>query len=521
MYKVIIVEDEMLVRIGLKNLIDWRAYDMEVIADEPNGQAALEAFEREPPHIVITDVRMPLMDGIRLISEIRQRDDNQTKIIILTCVEDFKTVHSALTMGVAGYIMKLSMNKEELGEMLTKLKLELDTRKVAPVKSNHNANLQMQKDELLNNYLFTKRYTKEEFKKYLHGFNPEISETKMFLSVIEVDRIKDARKRYGHLLVNMLRNVVAESLSDIRDAEGFTLDGDRLAILASYRSESSELIIAENVRVMLSNIQKNISQTLKLTVSIGTSGQGQDFSQLLEMYTQAIEAMQLKFITSTDLSHDYSRIKQVMAEAKSVGADRITPFAEKYEKLIGGDIIAKLRDILLDSDVVPSRMINKAIQWMHLTVSRLSLPSSLSDELLNRYIKLVQESETLDEVVELLERYMEDLLKGLDGISREIVRARLYIHEHYSQPFSLDQVAQHVGLSSNYFSHLFKKELGINFVEYVVTYRVDKAKELLGSTPHKLYEIAELVGFNDSTYFSRAFKRITGKSPMDYVKRNR
>lgn len=362
MYKVIIVEDEMLVRIGLKNLIDWRAYDMEVIADEPNGQAALEAFEKDPPHIVITDVRMPLMDGIRLISEIRQRDDNQTKIIILTCVEDFKTVHSALKMGVAGYIMKLSMNKEELGEMLTKLKLELDARNAAPTKSIRNANLQLQKDELLNNYLFTKLYTKEEFKKYLHGFNPAISETKMFLSVIEVDRIKDARKRYGHLLVNMLRNVVAETLSDIKDAEGFTLDGDRLAILASYRSESSESIIAENVRVMLSNVQKNISRTLKLTVSIGTSGQGQDFAQLLEMYAQAIEAMQLKFITAIGLSHDHGRIKQVLAEAKSVGADRITPFAAKYEKLIGGDIIAKWVEIFLDSDVVPSRMINKAIQ---------------------------------------------------------------------------------------------------------------------------------------------------------------
>ncbi len=106
MYRVLIAEDEMLVRMGLKHSIDWSEYHMIVIADVANGQEALEIYRREMPELLITDIKMPIMDGMELIAQVREMNSD-AQIVILTCVEDFETVRKALAHNVQDYILKL------------------------------------------------------------------------------------------------------------------------------------------------------------------------------------------------------------------------------------------------------------------------------------------------------------------------------------------------------------------------------------------------------------------------------
>lgn len=125
MYKVMIVEDEMLVRMGLMNTVNWEQYGMQVVAAEANGKDAWDSYLRHKPEVVLTDIRMPLMDGMQLISQIRAKD-GRCRIVILSCLDDFNLAKSALTLGVSGYILKLSMTEQEMDEILLKIRRELD-----------------------------------------------------------------------------------------------------------------------------------------------------------------------------------------------------------------------------------------------------------------------------------------------------------------------------------------------------------------------------------------------------------
>ena len=129
MIKVMIVEDEMLVRIGLKNSIDWAKLGMEVIADVSNGQAAWDFYQQEKPDLILTDIRMPNMDGMQLISLIRE-NDTKTKIIILTAYEEFDLVHKAIRHGVSDYILKFKMSIDEMESVLRKVQAELQTESI-------------------------------------------------------------------------------------------------------------------------------------------------------------------------------------------------------------------------------------------------------------------------------------------------------------------------------------------------------------------------------------------------------
>ena len=112
MYRVLIAEDEVFVRLGLKMSVEWEKMDMRVIADAANGQQAWDIYEKEHPDIILTDIRMPVMDGMELIRRIRERD-RETRIVILSCLEEFQLVREAISMGVSDYILKLTMTPED------------------------------------------------------------------------------------------------------------------------------------------------------------------------------------------------------------------------------------------------------------------------------------------------------------------------------------------------------------------------------------------------------------------------
>ena len=125
MYKVIIAEDEVFVRMGYRTVIPWQSLGMEVVADVANGREAYEAYLRTEPDILLTDLRMPVMDGLTLIRRIRETDA-RTRFLIITCLEEFDKVREALELGVSGYILKLDLDVEELVKKLSVLRLELD-----------------------------------------------------------------------------------------------------------------------------------------------------------------------------------------------------------------------------------------------------------------------------------------------------------------------------------------------------------------------------------------------------------
>lgn len=401
--KVLIVEDEVLVREGLKSVIGWNKLGMEVVGDAANGRQALEIYERERPDIVLTDIRMPVMDGLELIARIRE-EDKKTGIVILTCYEKFGYLQEALRMGVSDYILKLKMKPAEIEAAMAKVKKKLDEDEENGAGPDGVEEFRLQKEEELKRYIFYHQVSIGFFRSRMERLSLAVKEKDMVLLRVVIQRYEKARLKIMDDRGMLIRFVILNTTEEIMEKYGggeTIQEGPDCFLLFMYVVNDPT-----DEGSWMEKMQKEISHVLSNFMGVravwGVSGVFQSFTELPDKYQECCQKMQ-------------------------------------------------------------------------------------------------------DERVDL---------------SVEIFEAVRYIEGNLTQRLTLNQVASSINLSPNYLSSLFKKELGVGFVDYITEKRVERAKELLENTGLKTYEVAQKAGFVDESYFSKTFKRITGKRPSAFRKRN-
>lgn len=401
--KVLIVEDEVLVREGLKSVIGWDKLGMEVVGDAANGRQALEIYERERPDIVLTDIRMPVMDGLELIARIRE-EDKKTGIVILTCYEEFGYLQEALRMGVSDYILKLKMKPAEIEAAMAKVKKKLDEDEENGAGPDGAEEFRLQKEEELKRYIFYHQVSIGFFRSRMERLNLAVKEKDMVLLRVVIQRYEKARLKImddrGMLIRFVILNTTEEIMEKYGGGETIQEGPDCFLLFMNVVNDPKD------EDSWMEKMQKEISHVLSNFMGVrtvwGVSSVFQSFTELPDKYQECCQKMQ-------------------------------------------------------------------------------------------------------DERVDL---------------SVEIFEAVRYIEENLTQRLTLNQVASSINLSPNYLSSLFKKELGVGFVDYVTEKRVERAKELLENTGLRTYEVAQQAGFVDESYFSKTFKRLTGKRPSAFRKRN-
>ncbi len=401
--KVLIVEDEVLVREGLKSVIGWDKLGMEVVGDAANGRQALEIYERERPDIVLTDIRMPVMDGLELIARIRE-EDKKTGIVILTCYEEFGYLQEALRMGVSDYILKLKMKPAEIEAAMAKVKKKLDEDEENGAGPDGAEEFRLQKEEELKRYIFYHQVSIGFFRSRMERLNLAVKEKDMVLLRVVIQRYEKARLKImddrGMLIRFVILNTTEEIMEKYGGGETIQEGPDCFLLFMNVVNDPKD------EDSWMEKMQKEISHVLSNFMGVrtvwGVSSVFQSFTELPDKYQECCQKMQ-------------------------------------------------------------------------------------------------------DERVDL---------------SVEIYEAVRYIEGNLTQRLTLNQVASSINLSPNYLSSLFKKELGVGFVDYITEKRVERAKELLENTGLKTYEVAQQAGFVDESYFSKTFKRLTGKRPSAFRKRN-
>ena len=401
--KVLIVEDEVLVREGLKSVIGWDKLGMEVVGDAANGRQALEIYERERPDIVLTDIRMPVMDGLELIARIRE-EDKKTGIVILTCYEEFGYLQEALRMGVSDYILKLKMKPAEIEAAMAKVKKKLDEDEENGAGPDGAEEFRLQKEEELKRYIFYHQVSIGFFWSRMERLNLAVKEKDMVLLRVVIQRYEKARLKImddrGMLIRFVILNTTEEIMEKYGGGETIQEGPDCFLLFMNVVNDPKD------EDSWMEKMQKEISHVLSNFMGVrtvwGVSSVFQSFTELPDKYQECCQKMQ-------------------------------------------------------------------------------------------------------DERVDL---------------SVEIFEAVRYIEENLTQRLTLNQVASSINLSPNYLSSLFKKELGVGFVDYITEKRVERAKELLENTGLRTYEVAQQAGFVDESYFSKTFKRLTGKRPSAFRKRN-
>ncbi|WP_411347250.1 response regulator [Paenibacillus sp. WLX2291] len=531
MYKVMIVEDEMLVRIGLKNSVDWSKFGMHVIADLPDGQSALDMYQQEKPDLIITDIRMPRMDGMELISSIRQQD-KQTRIVVLSCLEEFELARRAMSLGVSGYILKLTMTEQEIESVLSGVRHELDEQqRQAAVSVSHNsravptANLELVKEKFLKDFLLYGIYSAEEFHQFVQQSEMRLAPVRLIACVIELDhyaRLTDKFKdEHGHLIKMTLLNMLDEITSSFQRGEGFHLDHRHYLLLLSFEDVRSEQLIRQQLNQMVQRVQEAIGTYFGSSVSFGISEMVNTYCHLSRSYHEARQALGNKFLTGSGKVHTrgeplhLTSLEQTLEHIRHYMPIRelLSPLKQqRYD-----DYIDMLCRQLRDDHRAVQHLLFQFIQWVSTSLydhhqNEKTLLSDITGQL--------EQCDTLPEMLDQVLDYLSELVeysRNLLHMSNEIARALQYIKQNYAQNISLQQVADHVSLSFGYLSNLFKKELQITFVDYLNRYRIERAKELLIGTNLKSYDIAVQVGFSpEYTYFSKVFKKVTGLNPNEY-----
>lgn len=523
MFKVLIAEDEILVRLVIRDTIDWNKFDMKVVADVENGQAAFEAYQAMKPDLILTDIKMPVMDGIKLVETIR-KEDSRTKIIILSCVNEFEAARKALSLGVSDYILKLTMSQEEIESVLNKARNELMTNLLLTETGSSDLNPSISKASVIRDYLFKGTCPDDTFTELVADLKINLHPKNLVLCIMEIDHFEEMHQRSTEdqgRWHSILVNTVYEMLEGYQRGILCHEKDNRYVILFSFQDIKEGTEIRETLFNILSHIQRIVKSYFNASVTFGISDMHDDYPSVRNMYSESNYAISFKYFIED---------KYVVAGDKNLGNIGIKVKSKLHQVItdlgIFNDEIMKDLDHKIDfylnvsitSRLEAIKLLNKLSYW---TLGSLNIKEHDVSELLCDYARKLELCENLDESMEVYKKYVKsvlDIKMKIRTYNREIAKVIKYIEENYSKKISLQMVAAVVEMSPTYICSLFKKEVNVNISEYIMQMRIEKAKDMLSNSNMKTYEIAERVGFSDESYFSRSFKKITGNWPNEFKK---
>ena len=481
MITIVLADDEKLIRAGLKKILQENVDIPLEILEAKNGQEALELCQKKRPEILITDIRMPVMDGVELMKNISSMEDNlKPAIIVLSGYDEFSYAKAAIQSGAISYILK-PVDKKEL------------------ISAVNTAIMDCMKEEK----------TANEIK---------------FRQIIEKGRIEDVSGLPEITIENGLNCIVIYGKNSASALEK-VMAGRRYYVLEE--TKNSILIVYP-----YDGIEVKYSPELLDTYIVGISAPADDYSMLRSMRRQAITAaMQSFFEAEGGAPAELRRGGLYYYESKKHMSD-FELIDEKYEKMIGRCDIAsaeetqadveKLSECFGDDAKLNSEMLyylyrkitsNMFTRYPGYTSSDMYLHiKSIMIENIFEFQKL---SEWLGSVRDYAV-YLAALLKQNTKESPYITEALEFIKTHFKKNINMAMVANQVSVNYTWFSEKFKEHLGVNFNEYLKRLRIEEAKKLLEKGCYKVYEVAERSGFSDVKYFMKIFREETGMSPSEW-----
>lgn len=535
-YRVLLVDDEPVIRKGIISSIDWQQEDIESWSEAANGKEALELIPEINPDILITDIRMPIMDGLKLVEEVKKSYPD-IKIIILSGFDDFEYAQRAIKNGVESYLLK-PVGAEQLVKEVKNLLEKIEAEREKKAVELRNTKLIREHYQSLKK-AFTNDMLRGKFSKYedLSGqaaaLGLEISTGRWFTCVFSIDDFLLWSEIDSDLDQDSLRylvlNVIEEVLQKHGRAFGTMGELDQLNVFVECcsRACSSDDSCIEITRY-LEEIQKHVDNYLNCTLTIGIGRPVDNLLTIASSWKQALSAVRQKaYMGKAAIIHYQDKFDSELS------------FVE-YPSEIERDIISQMRlgnrepmnealssyfDTLGHNRASSSDYRQHCQRLMIMSISGLEESGIDSHKLpleQSNHIARLQQLETVADFEQHLKRYFDELLdiiqQSRDEKYTSFIRQTIdYVKNNYQEEISLASLAQAIHITPNYLSKLFKKETGVNFVDWLNQYRIDIAKELLITHPElKGYEISEQVGFHDYKYFTFVFKKYAGQTPRDF-----
>lgn len=541
MYKLILVDDEEEERKGIINKIEWDKYGFEIVGEAENGIEALEIAERVEPDIVITDIRMPFMDGLTLCSKIRNMHPN-TKIIILTGFDQFEYAQKAIKFDVIEYILK-PVSSRELLEVLIKVKKKMDDeiaqkKDIEILKEYYNKSFPVLRHTFLCS-LVTKKIRKDEILEKLDTYDIKIMGKIFAVALISINfnKIEDAyslsdirendikfNENIEYVKLGVL-NVCEEIVEKYEIGISF-MNEDFIVLILSNTDDNNDIFMSR-ILLILEEIRQSIKKFYNISCTIGIGSLFKEIDFISNAYKSAASAVSYGSIIDDNIIYIEDVEPQTLQEAifdqfKEKKLSNSIKFGTKNEMV---EIIEGLFKEIVDSKMSYKNyhifligIINtilKVIQDLHIDLDNIFDDNY---DMFYEILKIKEIKEVELRLIDICLKIKSKIVKERQNSYKQIVQASIkYINENYNDSeLSVEKVCKILHVSPAYFSTIFKKETKCTFVNYLTNIRMEVAKELLRTTDYKTLEIARRVGYSEPNYFSYCFKKNFNISPSDY-----
>lgn len=545
MKKILLVDDNKKILELLRSIIPWQESGFCLAGLAADGSEALKLAKDANIDILITDLRMPVMDGIELIRRFRELCPH-AKILVLSSYNEFNMVREAFKLGSNEYILKTELNPEVFIQLLNQFAEEIDSDKeertfgkpadkvVGHGRTDDSrrelyVNRHYIKGSLLNQLV--RGYVKDEDLLHKDLISLDIQMTIGCCRVMQI-----SADNFNSLMKNVwngdeqffsfaVLNIMDEVIRAFYTADCFyTSSGEFVVVCYAPQPESlSGSNLFETVFVQL---KKALSNYLKVKISGGLCLMPGDTSSLKKLYEDACSACRSKFIYGQG-----KLLCGVNVNVCSKSRSRSMRIAERVEylrsalKSMNSGLLRNAYEILCleesEVDIQEYGEVTRLFEKYLIVIDEFAEVNGMS-QVCGSYLSSFDDNNYDTWSVEQLNQWLKSLLNVIAGqfvtYNDTVSRVIVYVRDHYTQNISLQSVAEEVGMNRSQLSKLIKKELGVTFPEYLNSIRLDKAKELIAESRYKLYEIAEKCGYSNFEHFSRMFKKVTGSSPKEWVR---
>lgn len=533
--RVLIVDDELVVRIGLKSIICWEDHGYELVGEADNGADALLAIFNTQVDIIITDVKMPRMDGITLIRELKKLE-HPPKIIVLSSYDDFGLVREALKLGASDYLLKLQMEPSTLLRVLDEVRAGIMLETIPPRQDAEEIGVLHPGDDMdqqLCDYLMND-----------NNFIPILPISKAICVVIKEIRSNmdcDVHGDQKKLITKTFFCLIDEIMNDCFSCYKLEMKKDGWCIIASeksgYEGEFSEQMVFKKTAYLIqiskkymniefyAGISQKISDMSELKNAFETAIQIQHYAVVNygERVLSYVNANTLCFRLNKSLSNKESALKMLcylcVKIEEALTAENVKALNHLVNEITTAQagIFTENVDLALCSSIEFYRAICSFIIKQQLELSEI-LTQSKKD--MKEILEMANDHMCFSWIEKMGKDFENYFFKGEKSKYPYQIRAALeYIDKNYFKEITTKQLAQMVCLNTSYFSAIFSKHLETGCMEYIGKIRIEKAKELLNTTEYKIFEISSAIGYNNTYYFDRVFKHETGMTPVEY--RNR
>ncbi len=529
MINLLIADDEPLVQAGIKSMLNWEEYDVNIVGIAMNGAVAYDMIKELSPDIVITDIKMPVMTGLELAKKCYEEERSLPVFIFLTSYEEFQFVKEALTYQATDYLVKLELNPQLLEESLKRaIGRVMELKKSSGTDTSTISSLYLLKEQFFTRLILNLFESEHQFITQARNLNLDFNYSAFISCYLEIDseKLNDMSPEKQLNLYSSSLQMVRELTAKYLPCHVISLDTKHFAIVfflnENYQSDYKHVIqnTLEQVSSMLFNYY-SVTTLVSIGTLVTTPMQiAASFQDAKQIFLQIDPLNPILFIEDSDYDKSHKNVFNM-----SLFKEDIRKAYAEFDERALYDIFTSIIDLFREEPSHYVQALDAAGNILYLSLSLLGNGEQIVSEIFAKHksgYRSLYELSNVPQILDWLAEFRDGLCRSFSTHNKDyknhiVISVKKYISEHVEEKLTLNKVADVFNISPNYLSVLFSKHNDVGFNDYISQCKIEVAKKMMNKGTLKIYEISDTLGFESAFYFSRVFKKVTGVSPRDYI----